>query len=132
LIDGFSNEVWSALCQKQKARHSLFHCNGCLKIEKYRALLAKFPIKENDYTAKKRAKEGGLYKPNTSEMRKITTEKMAELDKEFVKEHGCSFQEASKNLKAYSKRKEKTEMARQFKRTVEKLDEDTIVLRFEI
>lgn len=129
LIEGFSSEVWLKMSAAQRGRHSLEKCDGCYNNEKFRKMLALFPINK-DGPFLKIAEDGGLFKPSKEEMRALATEKISELNEEFSANHGCSFEEAIGNLSSHLKRKEKNRMAREFKKTVEKHDLETIVLRF--
>ena len=127
VVEYFCKKSWLDLTSAQRKRHSLYGCKECKNKEKNRKMLALFPVKGKANI--KKAQEGGLWKPSESELRKITSERIDELNSEFKQNHGCTFEEATKSLSKHINRKERTQMARQFKKTVEKQNQETIVLR---
>ena len=53
----FSVENWKALDDRERRKHALFKCRECLKKDKYRCVLGKFPIGKKDMKGQKKGKE---------------------------------------------------------------------------
>ena len=67
--------------------HRLFDCNGCLKHQKYKSLLALLPMKSAAHKSK--AKQAGLYKEK--ELKEVTSNVLSELDTLYKETYNTTF-----------------------------------------
>lgn len=87
----FGEEKWSQLSISSKEKHSIFDCKACIKDEGLRQHLSLFPISKKDLKGKKRATEGGLFKPSTEAIQKETSELITGLNSKYKKDFGTTF-----------------------------------------
>ena len=91
VLEMFSASKWKDLSEAKKSKHSVFHCHACKRDDSLRSALALFPIRKNDIAGKKRAEEGGLYRPSQEEVQKETIETVRQLNSQYRTEYGTTF-----------------------------------------
>ena len=87
ILSTFSQNRWVKIATEDQSQHSLSDCSRCLKTDKLRKVLAKFPIK-NIYL-KKKGRNSGFYKDTV--LKDLTNLFVTTLDRSFNAAFDVSF-----------------------------------------
>lgn len=124
----FSSKVWASMPQPKQNCHSLYDCDGCLKNEKLKYMLAEFPIKKGNVRFKARAKSAGLVKAQV--LRNITSNIVNKLNEDYKRDYNTTFTgQICKQHKNNSPDEVKS-IARATKQDIEKQWKETAVERY--
>jgi len=126
LITVFNLQHWQDC--KQKNKHSLKVCKGCLHNEVLRIALQAIPVK--DKCAKRKATEEGLYLPRKKYLEEVTIEKVKEINQEFKDKYSTNFEKIFKSVVSKKESEKKNIVIRKVKENIESQWKETDVLRY--
>ena len=136
ILTEFSTKSWNELPPSEKKKHSLLNCDGCMKNDKYKALLIAFPVNKqtrNHCSAKQKLL------PATKQIKDKTREIYNNANAVFQESFpGMEFNDAAVLLPELNiiktpswreKQKENRTTANKFRQSVEKHYKETAVAR---
>ena len=128
-VKTFSQQVWTSLSSTRQQKHGSFECKGCLREEKYRALLCQLRINKNDKIGFKNSEEKGLFRPVRRQIIEETEKDIKAPNDIYKENYSLSFESALQMSEKCSARQKRSEIAQEIKENIEDQWKETAVVR---